>query len=85
MPRARRDTVTYALYNGRKKVYIGSTSDPKRRVQQHLEEGKRFTRVEVTSYRMTEDSAKRREGEQLASYKRNHSGKKPRYNKTDHG
>lgn len=75
------DTVTYELYEGRKKVYIGTTKDPDRRVREHQQEGKRFTRVEVTSRRMTEEGAKRRETELLASYRRRHGGKAPRYNK----
>ena len=69
MPRQKRDTVTYALFQGRQKVYIGSTNDPAQRASQHKQEGKRFTRMEVTSPRITADSAKRREGEQIATYR----------------
>ena len=84
MPR-KRDTHTYALYQGRKKVYIGSSSDPEARARAHKDEGKRFSRVEVTSPRLTPDSAKQREGEQIGTYKRSHGGRPPKYNKTDHG
>ena len=80
-----RDTVTYALYDGRKKVYIGTTNDPEARTEQHRKEGKNFTRVEATSRRMTENSAQKREAEQLASYRRSHRGHNPRYNKDADG
>ncbi len=79
MPK-KRDSVTYALYEGRKKVYIGTTDNPKRRVREHEMEGKRFTRMEVTSRRMTEDSAMKKEAEQIQNYRRAHGGKNPRHN-----
>lgn len=76
---------TYALFDGKKKVYIGEASDPARRAEQHRDEGKRFTRVEVTSRSMKKENAQKRESEQLESYRRGHGGKNPRYNETDEG
>ncbi len=77
----KRDTVTYALYDKRKKVYVGVTEDPERRVREHELEGKRFSRMDVTSRKMTEDGARQKEAEQLESYRRAHRGRNPRYNK----
>jgi len=45
----KRETVTYQLRHDRKVVYIGTTSDPERREQGHRAEGKRFTKLVVTS------------------------------------
>ena len=84
MPRARK-TVTYALHDGRKKVYIGTTDNPERRVREHEAEGKRFTRMDVTSRRMTEEGAKQKEAAHLASYRSSHGGRNPRYNESKSG
>ena len=81
----KRNTQTYALYQGNEKVYIGTTDDLERREQQHREDGKKFSRIEPTSRRMTSDSAKKRETDQLETYRRGHKGKNPKYNKTDDG
>lgn len=81
----KRDTQTCALYQGNEKVYIGTTDDLKRREQQHRDDGKNFYRIEPTSRRMTSDSAKKREADQLETYRRGHKGKNPKYNKTDDG
>jgi predicted GIY-YIG superfamily endonuclease len=77
----RRDTVTYQLRHDRKVVYIGTTSDPDRREQDHRAEGKRFTKLVVTSRSMTEEGAKKKRVEQLEAYRRSHDGKNPKYNK----
>ena len=85
---ADRSTVTYDLVRGRgnQVVYRGSTSrDPIDRAAEHRTDGKRFDRVLVTSRRMTEAGAKRREQEALARYRRGHGGRNPLYNETDHG
>ena len=76
---------TYALYQGREKVYIGVTDDLERRLEEHREERKRFTRAEKTSVLMREKTALEREAAQLESYRGSHRGKNPRYNKTDTG
>ena len=81
----KRDTQTYALYEGNEKVYIGTTDDLKRREQQHRDDGKKFSRAEPTSRCMTPDSAKRREADQLKTYRQGHRGQNPRYNKTSDG
>jgi hypothetical protein len=82
MPRKpRRDTVTYQLKHDRKVVYIGTTVDPAGREHKHRAEGKRFTKLVVTSRSMTEDGAKKKRIEQLEAYRRSHDGKNPKYNK----
>ena len=76
---------TYALWNKRKKVYIGESEDPQKRAEKHADEGKKFTRVEITSRPMKPENAEKRETEQLKNYRRGHGGKNPKYNKTDEG
>ena len=76
---------TYALWNKQKKVYIGESEDPQKRAEQHADEGKNFTRVEITSRPMKPENAEKRETEQLKNYRRRHRGKNPKYNKTDEG
>ena len=79
------DTFTYKLKEGNTVVYIGTTNDPKRREQEHKSEGKRFTKMEITSRRMTEDGAKKKEAKELETYRKNHKGKNPKYNKDSDG
>ena len=56
----KRNAQTYNLFDGNQKVYIGTTDDLKRREQEHRDAGKKFTRIEPTSRRMTPASAKKR-------------------------
>ncbi|WP_419592785.1 GIY-YIG nuclease family protein, partial [Thiolapillus sp.] len=78
------DTVTYELKQGNKVVYVGTTNDPERREQQHREDGKKFGHMNVTSRRMTEDGAKKKETDRLATYRKN-QGRNPKYNKDSDG
>jgi len=80
-----RDTVTYELKEGRKVVYRGTTNDPDAREAQHKADGKEFTKLNVTSRRMTEDGAKKKEAESLEKYRQSHGGKNPKYNKDTDG
>ncbi len=50
---------TYALFQGREKVYIGEAVNTERRAEQHRDEGKRFDRVEITSRPMLKANAQR--------------------------
>ena len=81
----KRNTQTYALYDGRKKVYIGTTNDLERREEEHRNENKRFTRIQPTSRRMTEEGSMKKEAEQLSTYRQSHQGHNPRYNKDSDG
>ncbi|WP_293654046.1 GIY-YIG nuclease family protein [Thiolapillus sp.] len=80
----KQDTVTYELKQGNKVVYVGTTNDPERREQQHREDGKKFGHMNVTSRRMTEDGAKKKETDRLATYRKN-QGRNPKYNKDSDG
>lgn len=75
--RAKRDTYLYELKDRRKTVYIGITDDPKRREQEHRDEGKKFTKMKV-NFPCSKDTAIKREQERIEQYKRSHRGKKPR-------
>lgn len=83
MPK-KRDTVTYELKDGRKTVYVGTTNDPEAREKQHESDGKKFTKMTVTSSKMTEQGAKTKESKKLETYRKN-QGKNPKYNKNNDG
>jgi predicted GIY-YIG superfamily endonuclease len=80
-----RDTVTYELKQGNKVVYVGTTNKPERRQQEHESLGKRFSTMNVTSRKMTEDGAMKKEASRLETYRKNHQGVNPKYNKTNEG
>lgn len=80
----KRETVTYELKNGNEVVYVGTTNDPERREQEHRDAGKKFGSINVTSKKMTDDEAKKKEAERLATYRKN-QGKNPKYNKDSDG
>ena len=81
----KRDTVTYDLKQKGKIVYRGTTNNPERREQEHDDDGKRFTKMTITSRRMTADGAKQKEGQALKTYRQNHAGRNPRYNEDSDG
>lgn len=81
----KRDTVTYDLKQGRKVVYKGTTNNPEKREIEHRQKGKKFSRLLVTSRMMTREGAKKREADALKTYRRNHGGKNPKYNKDSDG
>lgn len=85
MRKKRRDTITYDLKRGQKVVYRGTTKNPKAREQLHKAEGKKFDRLVVTSGRMTETGAKKREAQKLKTYRKWHGGRNPQYNNTSRG
>ena len=85
MPKKPRDTVTYDLKQGRTVVYRGTTNDPEQREQQHENDGKQFTKMKITSRKMTDEGAKQKEAEALEKYRGSHGGKNPKYNKDDDG
>ena len=81
----KRDTVTYELKDGNKVVYRGTTNDPEKRESEHKSSGKRFTKMTITSRKMTEEGAKKKEAESLEKYRKSHGGKNPKYNKDSDG
>ncbi len=85
MARRKRNTVTYDLKRGRKVVYRGTTNDPERREQEHRVAGKKFTHMLITSPKLTEESARKRESDSLSTYRHGHEGRNPEYNKDSDG
>ena len=83
MTEKERDTVTYELKDGNTIVYIGTTNDSERREEEHGD--KEFSHMNITSRRMTEEGAKKQEAEKLETYRKNHGGKNPKYNKKSGG
>lgn len=77
--------MTYELKQGRNVVYRGTTNNPAAREAAHRAEGKNFDRLVPTSHRMTQDGAKAKEKLSLETYRRNHGGKNPRYNRNSDG
>ncbi len=72
--------MTYELKEGRKVVYRGTTNNPAAREAAHRSD-KEFDRLVLTSRRMTADGAKAKEKQSLVTYRRNHGGKNPKYNR----
>lgn len=81
----KRDTVTYDLKDGNKIVYRGTTNDPNAREQAHRSDGKKFTKLVVTSRKMAEEGARIKESKALKTYRKDHGGKNPKYNKDTDG
>ena len=53
----KRDTYKYELKQGNKVVYVGITKDPNRREQEHRDEGKRFTSMNIVGNASTRQGA----------------------------
>ncbi|MFZ5479238.1 MAG: hypothetical protein ACOZNI_20910 [Myxococcota bacterium] len=80
-----RDCYNYTLKDGRRHVYKGITNDPEARLVEHVLDGKRFTHMVIDGTARTRPSAKRREAQALATYRENHGGRNPKYNRTRDG
>jgi predicted GIY-YIG superfamily endonuclease len=76
----KRDTYNYNLYDGKKKVYVGITDNPDRREQEHIQDNKRFTRMDVQKPAVSRNTALEREQEALERFQRSHGGRTPKYN-----
>ena len=81
----KRNIYNYNLKVGRRVVYKGTTNNPERRFEEHVEDGKRFTHMQVIGRAKTSKGASKEETRQLRSYRKNHSGNNPKYNKTNNG
>ena len=65
--------------------YVGVTNDPERRAREHRKSGKRGTLKIETRPMSKQKTARRWEGNRLSTYRRNHAGWNPRYNRTRSG
>lgn len=82
---AERDTYKYELRQGNKIVYVGTTNDMNRREAEHRAEGMNFTSMNQVGRRTTPEAAGEWEADRIATYKGNHNGQRPMYNKNDSG
>lgn len=80
-----RNTVTYELKNRNEVLYVGTTNDPERRMAEHQAAGKKFSKMTITSRKMTEQGAKKKEAQRLETYRQNHNQRNPKYNKDTDG
>lgn len=64
--------------------YVGVTNNPARRASEHKQAGKKGT-LKVETRPMLPTSAKHWESGRLETYRRNHSGRNPRHNRTRSG
>ena len=55
---------------------------PEIREAEHRGKGKKFTRLLVVGPAVTKETAEKWEEDSLATYRRSHGGKNPKYNKT---
>ncbi|WNY24906.1 hypothetical protein [Methanolapillus millepedarum] len=79
-----RDYKKYELKKGSKVVYRGITNDLDRRKTEHSQD-KKFTSMRQVGRSCTEESAKNWEQKSLKTYRDNHGGKNPKYNKKKNG
>ena len=77
-----RNNYRYELKDGKKVVYKGYTNNPERRENEHEDEGKRFTHMNIVGPAVTKETAENWEEESLEAYRKSHNGKNPKYNKT---
>lgn len=82
---AKRDTVNYNLKVGNKVVYKGTTNDLEKREAEHRRDGKEFTHIQQVGNKKTPEGADKVETDQLETYRKNHQGDNPEYNKTKNG
>jgi len=80
---SKRNYYRYNLREGRKIAYKGITKNHVQRLEQHKDNGKRFTNMQIVGPRVRKNTAERWEEESLRQYRHHHKGKNPRYNKTE--
>lgn len=66
-------------------VYVGISDDLDRRADEHRAEGMDFTSINKIGNITTRDAAEAWEADRIATYKDNHHGNRPEYNKNDSG
>ena len=80
---SKRNHYRYNLKKEHKIVYKGITKDPDERTEQHKDEGKRFTHMQVINPAVTKKAAEKWEEESLRQYRYDHGGRNPLYNETE--
>lgn len=80
----KRNYTKYELVRGREVVYRGITNNFDRRISEHQQD-KKFDSARVVGRSCTEAGAKNWEANSLETYRKNHAGNNPIYNKTKHG
>lgn len=80
---SKRDYYRYNLKEDHTIAYKGITKYPEQRVEQHKDEDKKFTHMQIIGPAVTKDTAEKWEEESLRQYRYNHGGKNPRYNETE--
>ena len=82
---SQRTTLGYILRGRYGRInYVGVTNNPERRANEHKQAGKQGI-LKVETGPMLPTSAKRWEARRLETYRRNHSGRNPRHNRTRSG
>ncbi len=79
----KRNHFRYELKKGNKILYKGITNDPERREEEHENDGKRFSHMNIVGPTVTKKSAENWEEKSLESFRKSHNGKNPKYNETD--
>lgn len=77
---AQRKHITYDLKAGNKVVYRGITDNPGKAAAKHRAAGRYFTKIVITSRRITMKGAQKKLADALETYQKYHGGRNPRYN-----
>ncbi len=78
-----RNYYRYRLFDGHFIVQYGITNDPERREEEHRDERKSFSRLDVVGPAVTKKVAEEWEAYKLDSYRAAPGGHNPRYHKTE--
>ena len=76
----KRNYYRYKLNQWRNIVYYGITNDPERRENEHISEGKNFSKMRIVGPVVKKGTAINWEEEKIDNYKGNHRGRRPKYN-----
>ena len=79
-----RNTTKYLLTKGNEIVYVGITNDPERREAEHRQD-KNFDKMRIVGAKSTRSGAEQWETNRIETYRGNHKGSTPKYNKTTTG
>ena len=80
----KRDTNVYELKDGKKRVYLGTSNNPQRRIKEHKQDGKKFTKLNILTPKMQKNNAEKKETNLIKKHKKT-TGSLPKYNITETG